>query len=148
LDIVVDLHALFTPLPFEDALGNGGDDGIVAALDAFEGFGKFCVVGGEFGGPFLAVVGGGVVAAGGGRAFDFADDFAFVGVVAVGGAVAVAVGLWDRFVLPAFYAGVLCGFAEEVGTFFTVPSCRAEEPFFYFGGELWAGEFDKVLVRV
>lgn len=63
LDAAVNLEALALALVLEDALGHGGDDAVVAALDLVQGLGEALVVEVQLGGPGARVVDGGVVAA-------------------------------------------------------------------------------------
>ena len=58
LDVEVDVSGVLAAFPFEDALGDGGDGGVMALLDGLEGFGKRAVVFANLWGPLLD--GGGV----------------------------------------------------------------------------------------
>ena len=53
LDVEVDVAGILGAFPFEDALGDGGDGGVVAFLDVLEGFCKRAVVLANLGRPFL-----------------------------------------------------------------------------------------------
>ena len=132
LDVVVNLHPLALALPFEDALGDGGDDAVVAPLDLLQRVGKLCVVCAQLGRPFQAVVCG--------RKVPPARRRALV-VSAVGAAAAVAVAaLRGRAVLALLYAGVLRGFEQRRRLLRGL-----QEPVFDVAGQVRAGELDEFL---
>lgn len=115
LNVVVNLHALLLSLPFQNALCHGRHHAIVPPLDLFQGLCELCVVGAQLHGPFLPVVGSGIVPACCGRAFDLSRVAVAVTVRALGQRPVLA--LSDARILRAFggqWVGFLRWFEKAV----------------------------------
>ena len=122
LDGVVDLHALALALIFEDTLRDGGDDAVVAALDAFECGCEPLVVICELGRPVAVII----------QRCEVPSCSTSCAARAIR-TITIAIGA-----LISLEGGVLCSAVE--GPVTARYSCGFCEALFDVCGEAWAGE--------
>lgn len=116
LDVVIDLHPLPFPLPFQDTLRNRGHNAVVPPFDLLQRVCELCVVCAKLRGPVSSVVCCGVVSPA--RCCAFAFPTCSV-------AIAVAICAWRRPVLSLLDAGVLCGLGYQA-LVLTIPLRRPQ----------------------
>ena len=131
LDIVIDLHALLLALPLQDALCHGRHHAVVPPLDFLQGLCELCVVGAQLHGPFLAIVGSGIVSARCGGALDLPRVTVAVAIRTLG----------QRPVLALLDARVLCAFGSQRIGFLS----RLEKAVLHFGGDVRPGQVGELL---